>query len=65
MTNSPLLTAKEAADYLRLKPGTLSHWRCEGKGPRFIGGGHGRRVTYRRSDLDAWIESEAKQWTGE
>jgi len=54
MSASPLLTPAEAAAYLRLRPNTLARWRCDGTGPRFIGGGgRGRRVTYRRADLDA------------
>ena len=34
---------------------TLQKWRVEGRGPRFLK--VGRRVFYRRSDIEAWLES--------
>lgn len=34
---------------------TLAQWRYRGEGPRYLKlGGH---VRYRRSDVDAWLES--------
>jgi predicted DNA-binding transcriptional regulator AlpA len=33
---------------------TTSRWRVEGNGPAFIRAG-GRRVLYRRADLDLWL----------
>lgn len=57
MTASPLLTEREAADYLRLAPATLARWRWRGdRGPtwRKLGGA----VRYARTDLDAFL-SEA------
>jgi len=50
------LTTKEAAAYLRLKPGTLEVWRCHGRGPKFqkIGG---RRVLYDFADLVEFARS--------
>ena len=48
-----LLTTYEAAESLRLKPETLTAWRTRGGGPKFVR--LGRRVLYRRTDLDAFI----------
>jgi excisionase family DNA binding protein len=50
----PVLTPTEAASYLRLAVGTLANWRWRGEGPPYVL--YGRRVRYRRSDLDAWME---------
>ena len=36
---------------------TLAHWRSEGRGPAFIRIG-GKRVAYRGSDLNKWLESQ-------
>jgi hypothetical protein len=47
-----LLTAAEAAAYLRRDPGTLANWRSLGEGPAFI---RGRPVLYQMSDLAAWV----------
>ena len=35
---------------------TLAHWRSEGRGPAYVK--FGRRVLYRGSVLNAWIESK-------
>ena len=32
---------------------TMAHWRCEGRGPRFIK--IGPRVAYRGRDLNDWL----------
>jgi len=34
---------------------TLEKWRTTGRGPRFIRAG--RQVLYRRSDVEAWLQS--------
>ena len=31
-----LFTSKEVAEFLRLNPGTLDNWACQGTGPRFV-----------------------------
>lgn len=50
-----LMTTSEVAEYLRLPEATLRFWRHEGKtGPRAFRMG-GRRVMYRRQDVDAWL----------
>jgi hypothetical protein len=42
---------------------TLERWRQTGDGPRFVR--VGRAVRYRRSDLDAWLESRVRSSTSE
>jgi excisionase family DNA binding protein len=49
-----LLTIREAAEVLRAPIATLRYWRHLGTGPRSFR--LGRRVLYRRDDLDAWVE---------
>ena len=49
------LTQAEAADHLRISPRTLERYRVAGNGPRFVKAG--RRVIYRRGDLEAWTEA--------
>lgn len=53
-TNDPLLTPDEAAAYLRLARATLAKMRCLGGGPRFVR--LGRKIAYRGSDLESWLE---------
>ena len=65
MPDSPLalLTPEEAAHVLTSKARTLERWRSTGTGPRYIK--VGRRVAYRLSDLEVWIEQQARQHTSE
>lgn len=51
-----LLTITEAAQLLRAPVATLRHWRHLGTGPRNFR--LGRRVLYRRDDLQAWITEQ-------
>jgi excisionase family DNA binding protein len=48
------LTEREASEYLRVAPRTLQRWRQLGRGPRFVRAG--RRVLYRKHDLDDWLD---------
>lgn len=52
-----LLDTPQAAAYLRVSPGTLEVWRATRRYStlRFVK--VGSRVYYRRTDLDAWLES--------
>ena len=50
-----LLTLAEAAGILRAPVATLRYWRHLGIGPSSFK--IGRRVMYRRVDLDDWIDS--------
>jgi excisionase family DNA binding protein len=57
ITPNRLLSTKEAAEYLGLKPVTLNKWRCyatKGKPPWIS---LGRTIRYSQEDLDEWIES--------
>ena len=56
---SILLNTMEAAEVLRLGVATLHRWRKSGKGPPYIE--MGRKVYYRRTDLDRWIEEQQRQ----
>lgn len=62
MTDQPsnevpeLLTITEAADLLRAPVATLRYWRHLGTGPDSFR--LGRRVLYRRDDLQAWIDHQ-------
>jgi excisionase family DNA binding protein len=61
---SQLLTTKEAAEELRLKPHTLENMRSDGKGPIFMK--LGGRVFYHRADLKTWLrESRRRSSRGE
>jgi excisionase family DNA binding protein len=56
---SEVLTAAEAADYLRYPVETLRRWRALGEGPRFVKAG--RHVRYRRAALDRWLEERERE----
>jgi excisionase family DNA binding protein len=58
-----LLTLSETAELLRLSERTLERWRVVGGGPVFCK--LGKRVLYRRIDLDAWIASHVVHSTSE
>ncbi len=58
-----LLKTEEAAKWLDVSPRTLETWRVRGGGPRFIK--NGRRVAYRETDLDAWIEEQTRRSTSD
>lgn len=53
-----LATTWELADYLRTNVGRLAKMRHTGEGPRFIK--DGRRVLYRWSDVEAWLEASTR-----
>jgi excisionase family DNA binding protein len=50
-----MLTTKEAAEYLGIKPQTLSVWRCTGRYD-LPAVKIGRCLRYRKSDLDKFID---------
>jgi len=55
-TSQEWLTEEETAVYAGKVPkATLKQWRWLGQGPPYSK--VGRRVVYRRSDVDRWIES--------
>lgn len=55
MTN-PLVTLDEAAELLRTPVSTLRYWRSTNTGPKSAR--IGRRVVYRRDDLDRWLDEQ-------
>lgn len=57
------LTQKEAAYVLRLSERTLERHRLTGTGPKFVKAG--RRVLYRVSDVEAWLNSRTFASTSE
>lgn len=59
----PLYLPPEAADQLRTNARTLERWRTTGTGPAFVK--VGRRVCYRRSDLEAFVQRQTRQQTTE
>jgi excisionase family DNA binding protein len=49
-----LLTESEVAGMLRVSPRTVRRWRNEGTGPPALR--VGRRIRYRRSAVEAWLD---------
>lgn len=58
-----LLSADKAANILNISPSTLAKMRLSGTSPRYIK--LGRRVAYKPSDLEAWIEAQSFRSTAE
>jgi len=52
-----LMTLPEAASILRTPIATLRYWRSRGVGPPCFK--LGRRVVYRRVELEAWVDAKA------
>lgn len=50
-----IMRPKEAADYVGSTVGSLATYRYLDKGPTYIKAG--RKILYRRADLDAWLEA--------
>lgn len=63
-TPDEFLTTREVASLYRLPEGTLRYYRQRGIGPASFKLG-GRRIMYRRSEVDRWIaEQEAASTRG-
>ena len=59
-TGADLLDDKAAAAILDVSPGTLSVWRSTGRyALPFLK--IGRKVRYRRADLDAWLAARLRE----
>jgi len=54
-----LLTLPETAEATRTPEATLRYWRHKGTGPRSFR--VGRRVMYKRDDVEAWIAAQYAQ----
>ncbi|HEX4961394.1 MAG TPA: helix-turn-helix domain-containing protein [Thermoanaerobaculia bacterium] len=57
------LPTPQAAEYLGLSPATLETLRSRGGGPAFVK--LGRRVVYRREDLEAWLVAQRRSSTSD
>ncbi len=57
------LNAKQAAEFLGLKPNTLAKMRVYGNGPEYRK--HGQRVLYSLEDLTAWSNASKRSSTSE
>ncbi len=64
MTEKFLLNTRDAAQMLDLSPRTLEAWRLRGEGPAHIRLGR-RRIAYRRSILESWIEERSRRSTSD
>jgi predicted DNA-binding transcriptional regulator AlpA len=63
-TNGPaVLSAKGAAEVLGLAKSTLAKLRLRGEGPVYCK--LGRRVVYRRQDLETWLDSRTAHDTSD
>ncbi len=63
-SSSPLLTRKQAAEYLGLEPRTLDVWACTKRyNLRFIK--VGRLAKYRKEDLDDFLAQRTVNGAGE
>ena len=60
-----VLTVDEAAQYLRLSKTSLNRLRVTGKGPSYVQILARGRVTYRHTDLDAWLDKHTMRSTSE
>ncbi len=58
-----LLTAAEAAQFLRLSEKTLANWRSSGRGPAYIK--TGGRIGYLLGDLKHFLASSTRRSTSE
>jgi len=56
MSSTELLTPDELSSELGVAKRTLDQWRCYGRGPAFVR--VGKRIRYRRQDLDAWLAEQ-------
>lgn len=60
---SDFIPTEAAATMLHLSPRTLIRWRDLRKGPTYIKAG--RRVLYRVTDIELWLEKNKVQMVGE
>lgn len=54
----PLLTLKEAADYLRLTPSAMYTQRHRSEKPGALGIRVGRKILYRPSDINRFLDEQ-------
>jgi predicted DNA-binding transcriptional regulator AlpA len=56
MLNENLLNQEHAAEYIGVKPTTLSMWRHKGRGPKYLK--IGRSCFYRSADIEEWLDAQ-------
>lgn len=58
MSTDERLTSEQAAEFIGIKPSTLTDWRYRGiaNQPKYLK--IGIRVWYRKRDLEAWVEAQ-------
>jgi predicted DNA-binding transcriptional regulator AlpA len=52
-----ILTTEQLAEFVHVPVNTVHYWRAQGTGPRGIK--VGKRVIYRLSDVEVWLEGKA------
>jgi len=63
MPSIEILNTDELAEMLNVVPRTIIRWRVARTGPPWVKAG--RRVLYRRKDVDAWMEKNLVNPVGE
>ena len=53
----PVIDTIELAERINMSPATLRYWRHQGVGPKWFRLGP-RRVVYRVSDVQAWLDTQ-------
>jgi predicted DNA-binding transcriptional regulator AlpA len=61
MNSLNVLTTEQASTVVGLAPSTLAKLRLNGNGPTYCK--LGRRVVYRRADLETWLQARATRDT--
>jgi excisionase family DNA binding protein len=56
LSTSDFLTNDDIAQLVRVPVSTVRYWKHMGEGPRSLK--VGRRVLYRREDVDAWLAAK-------
>ncbi len=54
-THEPLLDLEWLSEFIDIPPRTIYNWRLRGEGPPAYG--VGRRLRFRRSEVDGWLDS--------
>ncbi|SDX98126.1 transcriptional regulator, AlpA family [Geodermatophilus africanus] len=57
--NDKMLTVNDVAEYLGVPKATLYAWSTRGLGPRRYR--VGKHLRHRRTDVDAWLETQAQE----
>jgi phage terminase Nu1 subunit (DNA packaging protein) len=63
MALSPLIASPQLAGLLNISIRTLERWRLEGIGPTYVKAG--RRVLYRRGDVERWLAEGTRHSTSD